>query len=155
MIRLSRFRISHRNFVRCNSSSTIPQVKKRPTFRQLLKTPTTKSLLLTILFGSTVTEMIARRRTLETLRENHATKMAMLLDVIERLKKGEQVDLQQELRLLNNLSEDDSNIEIEWDEKLQQMLKDEISEPPSPSESLDTQPVISEAVPKPATSKFL
>lgn len=116
----------NRNFIRfqsSQSSQSIPQIRRRATFRDLLKSPTTKSLLLTVMFGSAVTEMIARRKKLENLRETHRVKTLLLQDIKDRLVKGEPVNLQQELKLLNNLSLEPSDVDIEFDETLQEIFK--------------------------------
>lgn len=89
--------------------STIPN--RRPAFKELFQTSTTKSLLLTILFGSLVTELIARRKKLESLHETHTSKMIILTDILQRLKDGEDIDLQKEFKLLNTTDDTDEQLE--------------------------------------------
>lgn len=106
-----------KQFVR--HQSTIPQLRRRATFREMLGSPATKSLLLTVVFGSTVTELISRRNKLETLRENHKIKMGILGDIRTRLENGETIDLQKELHLASKVSD----VDIDVDEALNEFLR--------------------------------
>lgn len=56
--------------------------------------------------------------------------MQILQDILHRLRKGENVDLQQELNLLNKISPEDANIEIELDEKILELFKEMDTNPP-------------------------
>ncbi|EGV65637.1 hypothetical protein CANTEDRAFT_91948 [Yamadazyma tenuis ATCC 10573] len=103
--------------------------RRRATFTEVLRTPTTKSLFLTIVFGSCVTEVIARRKQLDTLRDSHHARMIILNDILARLQHGEHIDLQKELRLLSQVSD---GMDFDVDEKLNQLFQ-MVEEPTKPT----------------------
>lgn len=98
----------------------IPKVKPRLGFKELLRQPAAKSLFLTGIFGTAVTQMISQRKRYESLIEDHNIKMVSLRDIAQKLQQGHQVNLQQELKLLENKG--DTEIAIDVDDKLNELL---------------------------------
>lgn len=78
-------------------------------------------MVLTVFFGSAVVELIKQRRDLDSLRAAHRSKFALYEDVIDKLKRGEKVDLAQELRIAERLTKHryrsvkDMKAEEQWD----------------------------------------
>ncbi|EMG49466.1 hypothetical protein SBY92_001265 [Candida maltosa Xu316] len=128
-------------FVRFNSTTAKDYVRKKPTFFELLKTPTTKSLLLTLLTTSISIDLINTRKNLETLKTSYSLKYEILMEIIEKLNNNEKIDLAKELRLANSFTDNqyNSRTDIEFDEQLEQFLK-EISEEPKEAQSKEAQP---------------
>lgn len=104
-----------------HASTTTP---RRPTVRELFRAPIIKSVILTVLFGSAVVELIKQRRELEGLKLAHQSKFAIYEDIIEKLKRGEKVDLAHDLKIASTLTKHKYNTvnEIEMDEQLSELF---------------------------------
>lgn len=109
------------------ASTTTP---RRPTVRELFHAPIIKSVILTVLFGSAVVELIKQRRELEGLKLAHQSKFIIYEDIIEKLKRGEKVDLAHDLKIANTLTKHKYNTvnEIEMDEQLSEFFNFEEEE---------------------------
>lgn len=70
----------------------------RPSFAS-----TGKSLLLVTVFGSVMAELVSARKKRQSLEENHLTKMTILQDIHHRLTQKLPVNMDQELKLINNI----------------------------------------------------
>lgn len=101
------------------------QIRKKPTFRDLVKAPIFKSIFLTIVFGTAIVGLIDSRRELEMLEQTYNSKFVILEEIIAKLEKGENVDIHRELKLVNKLTKDKYNTvtDIELDEQLDEILK--------------------------------
>lgn len=101
------------------------QIRKKPTFRDLVKAPIFKSIFLTIVFGTAIVGLIDSRRELETLEQTYNSKFVILEEIIAKLEKGENVDIHRELKLVNKLTKNKYNTvtDIELDEQLDEILK--------------------------------
>ncbi|CUM46117.1 uncharacterized protein AC631_01420 [Debaryomyces fabryi] len=119
------------------------QIRKKPTFRDLVKAPIFKSIFLTIVFGTAIVGLIDSRRELETLEQTYDSKFVILEEIISKLERGENVDIHRELKLVNKLTKNKYNTvtDIELDEQLDEILKmtesesDEIREESRDSET--------------------
>lgn len=112
-------------FVRTNSTTAKQYVRTKPKFFALLNTPTTKSLILTLITTSIIIDMINSRKNLETLSKSYNLKFEILRDLITKLENNEKVDIAGELKLANSFTENryNSKTDIEVDEQLGQFLK--------------------------------
>lgn len=101
------------------------QIRKKPTFRDLVKAPIFKSIFLTIVFGTAIVGLIDARRESETLEQTYNSKFVILEEIIAKLEKGENVDIHRELKLVNKLTKNKYNTvtDIELDEQLDEFLK--------------------------------
>ena len=101
------------------------QIRKKPTFRDLVKAPAFKSIFLTIMFGTAMVGLIDSRRELETLEQTYNSKFVILEEIISKLEKGENVDIHHELKLVNKLTKNKYNTvtDIELDDQLDEFLK--------------------------------
>lgn len=106
-------------------SETHQQVRRKATFRDLVRAPILKSLFLTTVFGSAVVGLMENRRELETLEQTYNSKFNILQEIISKLENGQTVDINQELKLVNKLTKYKYNTitDIELDEQLDQFLK--------------------------------
>ena len=112
-------------FSRFNSTTAKQYVRTKPKFFDLLNTPTTKSLIWTLITTSIIVDMINSRKNLETLSKSYNLKFEILQDLIAKLERNEKVDIAQELKLANSFTENkyNSRTDVEVDEQLDQFLK--------------------------------
>ena len=132
---IHRFGIANKRFLNINKLSTknvhkatndiLYQIRKKPTFRDLVKAPIFKSIFLTIVFGTAIVGLIDSRRELETLEQTYNSKFVILEEIISKLERGENVDIHRELKLVNKLTKNKYNTvtDIELDEQLDEILK--------------------------------
>ena len=104
------------------SYSTAVPVYTRPTFRQLLRQPVTKTLVLTGLFGSALVEMVHHKRRLNETTHQFNNKIELLEEIINKLEKNEPIDLERELRLANALTHT-KEVDIEIDDDVENLFK--------------------------------
>lgn len=99
----------------------------KATFKNLLKAPAVKSLMLTLIFGTSVVEFMKKKRDLEALDHIYNAKINILEDIISRLVKNEKVDIQKELRIINSMTKYKYNTstDIDIDEGLEKWLQQE------------------------------
>ncbi|CAI5756986.1 unnamed protein product [Candida verbasci] len=114
-----------RTFIRFNSTNAKQYIRKKPKFYDLLKTPTTKSLLLTLLCTSFVLDLTNKRKELEVMKLSYENKFLILDDILTKLLNNEKFDLAKELNLANVLTKFkyNSKIDIELDEQLEEFFK--------------------------------
>lgn len=119
-------------------SVSAPRSAARVTVRDLFRTPVFKSGLYTVVFGAAVIEYMKARKDLEGLERAYQLKFGILRDVIERLEKGEKVDLAQELRIANTLTRYryGAVTDVELDEVVEDFLREVEAVPPSPPEAV-------------------
>jgi len=96
-------------FSRFNSTTAKQYVRTKPKFFDLLNTPTTKSLIWTLITTSIIVYMINSRKNLETLSKSYNLKFEILEDLIAKLERNEKVDIAQELKLANSFTENKYN----------------------------------------------
>lgn len=119
-----------RNCVRLFHSTRInfenPQIRKRATFKDLVKTPLVKSIFLTLLFGSAVIEFMKRNREIRNVEEVYELKLQMLQDLADNIREGKKIDIAAELKLINSLAKHNykSVTDLRFDEGLEQLLKE-------------------------------
>ncbi|KAG2735075.1 hypothetical protein G9P44_001289 [Scheffersomyces stipitis] len=127
MYRFTSRTLRRAHLTRANSTTTSGQtfVRKRPTVRDLMKTPVFKSIFLTLVFGTAVVDFMKNRKELETLVNAHNSKFVILEEIIERVSRNEHVDIARELRIANTLTRNNYNTvtDIELDEQLENFLK--------------------------------
>ena len=134
MFRFSRVNLKLRRYNSSSTTSSAQYIRPRPKFYSLLKTPTTKSLILALITTSIMVDLLKARRETEQLQKSYSTKFEILRGVIEKLKNGEPVDLAKELNLANTFTRLKYGlmVDVEFDEQLEDFLKmaneDEIEE---------------------------
>lgn len=103
------------------------QGRHQATYKNLLKAPAVKSLMLTLVFGTSVVEFMKKKRDLEALDHIYNAKINILEDIISRLVKNEKVDIQKELRIINSMTKYKYNTstDIDIDEGLEKWLQQE------------------------------
>ncbi|RCK63506.1 hypothetical protein Cantr_09751 [Candida viswanathii] len=113
------------SFIRTNATTAKQYVRSKPKFYDLLKTPTTKSLILTLITTSIIIDTINSRKSLETLKKSYSLKFEILDELIAKLLKNEKTDIASELKLANSYTENkyNSRTDIEVDQQLDQFLK--------------------------------
>ncbi|CCE87190.1 Piso0_005733 [Millerozyma farinosa CBS 7064] len=112
---------------RAYSTMNGAQGRHQATFKNLLKAPAVKSLMLTLVFGTSVVEFMKKKRDLEALDHIYNAKINILEDIISRLVKNEKVDIQKELRIINSMTKYKYNTstDIDIDEGLEKWLQQE------------------------------
>ncbi|CCE86084.1 Piso0_005733 [Millerozyma farinosa CBS 7064] len=112
---------------RAYSTVNAAQNRHKATFKNLLKAPAVKSLMLTLIFGTSVVEFMKKKRDLEALDHIYNAKINILEDIISRLEKNEKVDIQKELRIINSMTKYKYNTstDIDIDEGLEKWLQQE------------------------------
>lgn len=107
------------------SSMPSPSNQKKVTVKDLFKTPIFKSVLYTVAFGAAVLEFMKSRKETENLVATYNSKFNILHEIIDKLKKGEHVDINQELKIANTLTRYKYNTvtDIEIDEQLDKFLR--------------------------------
>ncbi|EER33115.1 predicted protein [Candida tropicalis MYA-3404] len=137
-------------FSRFNSTTAKQYVRTKPKFFDLLNTPTTKSLIWTLITTSIIVDMINSRKNLETLSKSYNLKFEILEDLIAKLERNEKVDIAQELKLANSFTENkyNSRTDVEVDEQLDQFLKQVADEVEKEDQQVQQEqaPVIKEPV---------
>lgn len=127
--------------VRLNST----YIRARPLFRDMLRTPLAKSVVLTVVFGTLIIELMKSRRELELLDQTYESKLDILLQIKQKLLNDQYVDVQAELKIANSLTKYKYNTvtEIELDEQLENWLKLSESEMESSlNDAVNTEPVV-------------
>ncbi|KAG7660697.1 uncharacterized protein J8A68_005814 [[Candida] subhashii] len=149
-------------FIRYNSTNNAQQfIKKRSTFRDLMKKPIFKTLILTLIFTSVTLELVKQRKELESLTGSYTRKFSVLTNIINKLNNNETVDIVKELQFANAFTKYKYNsiTDIELDEQLEAFLKlaDEPEQPESQeNKDIETQNDNKESSSKkPSTSDFL
>lgn len=71
----------------------------------LIRTPTTKSLILTLITSSMIIELMNSKKNLETLINSYNLKFEILLEIIDKLNNNEKFDITKELQLANSFTE--------------------------------------------------
>lgn len=155
------FRITNKCILRCSRktySTAQATAGRKLRFRDLLKTPVFKSVLLTMLFGSTVIDFMKKRKEYEALISTYETRFDILNGIIAKLKKGETVDLNQELNIANSLTRHKYNTvtDVELDEQLNEFLKLAEEKEKNPKEELHREePTNPQEPTRPDPKKFL
>lgn len=108
-----------KSFHRHNSTRT------RATFKDLVRTPVVKSVFYTVIFGSVVVEFMRARKEHESLIATYDSKFFILRNIIDKLEKGEAIEIGQELKMANTLTKHKYNTvtDIELDNQLDEFLK--------------------------------
>lgn len=108
-----------KSFYRHNSTRT------RATFKDLVRTPVVKSVFFTVIFGSVVVEFMRARKEYESLIATYDSKFFILRNIIDKLEKGESIEIGQELKMANTLTKHKYNTvtDIELDNQLDEFLK--------------------------------
>lgn len=116
---------AYSSFIRYNSTTAKQYVRKRPTFRDLIKAPVFKTLILTLFFASASLDLVKHRKELETLTGSYTRKFTVLEELIKKLENNETVDIAKELQLANAFTKHKYNsvTDIELDEQLETFLK--------------------------------
>lgn len=129
--------------------------RRKATFKSLLKAPAVKSLMLTLIFGTSVVECMKKKRDLESLDHIYNAKINILEDIISRLVKNEKVDIQKELRIINSMTKYKYNTstDIEIDEGLEKWLQQEVKSMPKEAEEKFTKQAESKLDKQHITSK--
>lgn len=124
-------------FWRSSSSYSTNSSRIKPTFRTLLGTPIFKSIFLTLVFGSTVIDLMKSRKELASLVDVHKSKFTILEEIINKLENGENVNIQEDLKLANALTKYKYNTtsDINIDEELEKFLK--LADGEAPKEETD------------------
>lgn len=121
-------------------STTVP-VYTRPTFRQLMKRPVFKTLVLTFMFGSAMAEVVHHKRRLADTTHRFNNKIEILEEIIQKLEKNEPIDIERELRLANALTQT-KEVDIEIDDAVENFFKQLTEEVPAlPALAADKAPV--------------
>ncbi|CAK9436877.1 uncharacterized protein LODBEIA_P13990 [Lodderomyces beijingensis] len=100
-------------------------IRAKPKLTSLLRTPTTKSLILSLICTSVMVDLLKAKRETQQLQASYMTKFTVLREVIEKLHAGVKVDLSKELQLANafTLHKYNSKTDIEFDASLEEFLK--------------------------------
>ncbi|KAI3402985.2 hypothetical protein KGF56_004238 [Candida oxycetoniae] len=111
--------------IRRSLSTAESYIRPKPKFWSLLKTPTTKSLILSLICTSVMIELLKSRREVQQLQASYQLRFQVLGEILTKLKNGENFDLKRELHLANIFTEQkyNSKTDIELDQQIEQLLK--------------------------------
>lgn len=125
---------------------TTIQARKSPTFRDLLRTPVLKTLLLTFLFGLAVVESGNARKEIESLRAAYDAKFRIIGEVTQKIRNKEPVNVTQELNIANSMTRNKykSVTDLEVDDQFEAFLQS-FEETETSNETLDSP--VSEGLP--------
>ncbi|KAI5954478.1 hypothetical protein KGF54_002253 [Candida jiufengensis] len=115
-------------FIRQNSQTAQTYIRQKPKLYSLLKTKTTKSLILTLFTTSIIIDLIKIRKNLINLETSYSLKFEILENIITQLKNSsydDNFDLKKELKLANSFidNKQQNKQDLEIDFKLNEFLK--------------------------------
>ncbi|CCG23043.1 hypothetical protein CORT_0D01950 [Candida orthopsilosis Co 90-125] len=112
--------------IRQNSTTAQSYIRPKPKLYSLLKTPTTKSLILSLICTSVMIDLLKIRRDLDSLQHSYTMKLALLGEIITKLTQGDLIDLDKELKLAHaftSATKYESVNDVELDQELEEFLK--------------------------------
>ncbi|KAK8050002.1 hypothetical protein PG994_011732 [Apiospora phragmitis] len=105
---------------RCRKEPTVDWgVPKKPKSKEW--NPATFFIIMFLFVGSMSIQMIALRRDFNTFTRRAETRIGVLREVIEKLQRGEEIDVEKAL------GTGDAEREKEWEEVLKELEKDEVA----------------------------
>lgn len=115
-----RFRLAAKH-----SRSYSVQPRAKPTYRDLISAPVSKSLFLTLVFGSVVVDATRSRKEIEGLNAAYEAKFKILQEITRKVRNKEPVDVAQELRIANSITRHKYNsvTDVELDEQFEEFLR--------------------------------
>ncbi|EGW32502.1 uncharacterized protein SPAPADRAFT_138015 [Spathaspora passalidarum NRRL Y-27907] len=159
MFRLVRQRTTG-NACRYQSTTASRYIRAKPRAIDMFRTPTFKSIVLTLVFCSIVVDVTKTRKELEGLNNSYNSKFELLNDIIDKLNANQPIDLAKELKMANLLTKHKykSVVDIELDEQLEDMFKElqeEAEQEPVQQQAPEQEQQQPEGKPKKNTNKFL
>ncbi|KAI5970846.1 TPN1 [Candida margitis] len=126
VLRYIELKYCKRTFIRQNSTTAQSYIRPKPKLYSLLKTPTTKSLILSLICTSVMIDLLKIRRDLDSLQKSYTMKFALLGEIITKLTNGDLIDLNKELKLANAFTSGSkyaSVNDVELDQELEEFLR--------------------------------